>query len=541
MSKAELSKKQAASSASRGPLAGVLGLNQQLSLLDSVSQIASRSLEIQDILDGALTKALEALRADAGTIYILGDDQQARLASYLRLPADFAQEFATLEANEGTLMGTIARSGQPLATEDLAGSTSELAREIARRWAFKGYLGVPLKSRGKVVGILGLVNHEPRLFSEEEIEIMGIIGNQIGVAIEMIRLYQEERNIAERLRVSQAEYQELFDDANDAIFVYDTAGRLIVANRSAARLLGHQRQELEGMNIAQLLTSGSLEAIRNLEKHWLQGQQAVEPVDIQVARRDGSQLLLEGSLRLIYRREQPLAFQIIARDVTERRQMQKNMESFADQTIIAQEEERRRLARELHDDTLQDLLVVSHRLKDVTAGGHGHLTGQVQQYVEATRQLVDNSLVGLRRFIQDLRPTILDDMGLVPAIKWLSEKTRSDFGFNISLKVEGEECRLSPPVELVLFRVAQEALSNSRRHSAVSLASIAIVFRDYCVRMVATDHGHGFDIKKAGQFASEGNLGLMGMVERVRLVNGTIKIRSAPGRGTVVSVEIPTA
>ncbi len=145
----------------------------------------------------------------------------------------------------------------------------------------------------------------------------------------------------------------------------------------------------------------------------------------------------------------------------------------------------------------------------------------------------------IRKFTEDLRPDILDDMGLVPALKWLTNRLSSGDGVQAEVRVFGEERRLSSETELALFRIAQEALSNVRKHASAATASLLLEFGEKKVAMTISDDGIGFELPAiSNHFARQRKLGLAGISERVRLLGGKHKIKSAPGKGTVVMVEI---
>jgi two-component system sensor histidine kinase DegS len=208
------------------------------------------------------------------------------------------------------------------------------------------------------------------------------------------------------------------------------------------------------------------------------------------------------------------------------------------QIIKAQEDERKRIARELHDDTAQALVVLSRRLDGMDTFGE-QLPEPAVQRLEELREFADAILQGVRRFSQDLRPPVLDDLGLLPALEWLTADVMQD-GIKAELKVLGDRRSLSPEVELVLFRVAQEALRNVRKHAQASKVLVKTEFGDAKVRITVRDDGTGFRLPKAmDSLAEVGKLGLIGMQERAELVGGTLKMHSELGKGTVIVAEVP--
>ncbi len=218
---------------------------------------------------------------------------------------------------------------------------------------------------------------------------------------------------------------------------------------------------------------------------------------------------------------------------------EENLRLYASLVIRAQEEERKRLARELHDETIQELLLVCHRLQDIAAGTYGRLPEPARERLEGTRTLIERTMSEIRGFTQDLRPPILDDMGLVSALRWLTSRFAAEDRLDARLRVSGEERRLPPEKELALFRIAQEALNNVGKHADASDVTVMLDFRQGKLTMTISDNGSGFNSAVAvDSLPREGKLGLAGIKERVELLGGTYKIESVPRKGTVLKVEI---
>ena len=208
-------------------------------------------------------------------------------------------------------------------------------------------------------------------------------------------------------------------------------------------------------------------------------------------------------------------------------------------TVTTQEEERARLARELHDDTLQMLTGLSAGLK----GTEQLLTSDPQRARQQLAHLSaasSQAIEDLRRLILDLRPSMLDDMGLVPAVRWYAQSLDGRLTATVTITAEGLDCRLPAPVETILFRIAQEALNNVARHADASQVAIRLSCDGTTTRLAIQDNGVGFDTQSALQVnPSRPGWGLMGIHERVTLAGGTFQIESAPGKGTTLRVAIP--
>jgi signal transduction histidine kinase len=209
--------------------------------------------------------------------------------------------------------------------------------------------------------------------------------------------------------------------------------------------------------------------------------------------------------------------------------------------IGAQEEERRRIARELHDETSQNLAALMYATEEAA---DMRKVVEVRERLEQMRNLTQRTLDGVHKLVFDLRPTMLDHLGLVPAIRWYAEQRLSASQTRITVfencSGEAESCRLPPEMETALFRVAQEAISNVARHALARNVRLTLV-RDHAhVGIEIEDDGVGFDLVEVSLSPhSARGLGLLGMRERVELLGGEFDIDSAPGYGTHLRIDVP--
>ena len=343
----------------------------------------------------------------------------------------------------------------------------------------------------------------------------------------------------QELRESQRSYKDLFEGALDAIWVHDLEGNIQVANKAAAELSGYSLEELLKMNAKSFLSDESLNLAREVRNKLVRRQLVGMPYEQRLIRKDGSEAICMLTTNLITSGGEPKVFQNIARDVTEEKRMQENLRYYLQQITRAQEEERSRIARELHDDTGQELVVMSRRI-DRLLSAADHLSPQDIRCLEELKQQADKIFDGVHRFSQDLRPSLLDDLGLLPALESLTSDLTQHFGVAIAMGFDGSVRRLPPETELVLFRIAQEALRNVWKHSEASKAWVTVEFGDDKVILSIKDNGKGFELpERIGDLATVGKLGLAGMQERTRLIGGKLTIHSEPDKGTTVAAEVP--
>jgi signal transduction histidine kinase len=216
---------------------------------------------------------------------------------------------------------------------------------------------------------------------------------------------------------------------------------------------------------------------------------------------------------------------------------QQSLHSYIGAITAGQEEERRRLARELHDDTIQSLIALKQRVQLAQlATKNGSSEESLTEVVSLTEQAIEN----VRRQTRALRPIYLEDLGLVTALEMLARETSQASDISVEFQLEGDEIRLEPAVELAFYRMAQELLSNISRHAQATKSTLHISFTSQAVTIQVTDNGRGFEVPKSpSEFAPGGHFGLLGLHERAELIGAELMIHSKPGRGSQVTVTLP--
>jgi PAS domain S-box-containing protein len=344
---------------------------------------------------------------------------------------------------------------------------------------------------------------------------------------------------AEALRESEQRYRALFENASDVVYTLDPSGRFTSVNDAATRVLGYSSDEILQMNVADVVVPAQAAHLREA----IDGVDSTNEFDL--IARDGRHVTLEVSSQPVYRAGQLVGIQGIARDVTERRRLEEERAQHARELsariLQAQEEERKRIARELHDETAQALSVLLANL-DLLEDRVPPNGEQVRDGLQRVAVLARRALDQVRGISHDLRPSILDDAGLLPALDWLAREYEQNYGGSVRvLSDPSVEGLLSPDKELAIFRIAQEAMTNSGKHGASRSVSVTLSRRGSGAQLVVQDNGHGFDVRHAPRPGKDGHLGLYGIRERAALLDGTVNIASRVGQGTTVVVEIPLA
>ncbi len=222
-------------------------------------------------------------------------------------------------------------------------------------------------------------------------------------------------------------------------------------------------------------------------------------------------------------------------------EQQATLRRYAIQVLESQEEERKRISRELHDETVQDLVGLVQRIQ-LCRGAMQRDPAAARQRLNEVQSLAEGALADVRRMSNDLRPFILEDLGLSAALHAVSEESAAQMpAARVHCEIVGDERRLSPELELTVFRVVQEALTNVRKHApAATQVNVTLYFEEWGILVTVEDNGPGFQPPDIQALARHGHLGLAGMYERASLFDGELSITSAPGEGTTITLHLPS-
>ncbi len=346
-------------------------------------------------------------------------------------------------------------------------------------------------------------------------------------------------NITERRNTGQAleEQARLLDLSTDAIIVRDMEGRIRYWNLGATKLYGWSRDEAMG-EISHILLQTELPVSGDqlLEELCRTNHWAGEMVH---TKRDGERITALTRKTLVRDGEgTPVEVMENITDITELKEslmLQERLRGMSHLILQAQEEERKRISRELHDVVAQTLVGINVHVAGLAHGAEG-IPRSFQLKVARTHRLVEKAVEVVHRFARELRPTVLDDLGLIPALQSYIKGFMNDTGVRVSLKTFREIEDTGIQIRTVLFRVAQEALTNVFRHAEASHASVTLRRSKGRIFMEITDNGRGFEVAGKALEENRNCLGLLGMKERVEMVGGTFHVDSAPGKCTTVRV-----
>ncbi|HUY29558.1 MAG TPA: ATP-binding protein [Acidimicrobiales bacterium] len=352
-----------------------------------------------------------------------------------------------------------------------------------------------------------------------DLALIDVVAFVFGRGIELERLARGriERATAERLGI-EAGYRHLFEANASPILVLDARGTIHEANPAASAVLGpgvigRAATELFADELPVAEQSGKVVALADGRDY------RVGIVTLPAGAGTGG-----------------AATQVVLEDVTEERSERDRATRYAALVVDAEEDQRRRLARELHDEPLQLFLHLARRLESL--GGAAGVPVDVSKGLDDARRQALDAAARLRTLARDLRPPALDQLGLVPALSSLLADIEAETGVVTDLDVTGATVRTAPDIELGAFRIVQESARNSVRHAGARHFRVTVAYADDELTLTAGDDGRGFDPGSVDAFES-GHLGLLGMVERANVLGGHLEVRSAPGTGTVVEATLP--
>lgn len=335
------------------------------------------------------------------------------------------------------------------------------------------------------------------------------------------------------LEVSELRFRSLFENSAEGVLVLDRAGGVHEANAAAAKLLGCEQAVLRDSELPEKVKSAApAQLLSSLSLAYPRCQ------TFPVRRNDDTTVYLQPLCTEFTGADGKSLMQVSLRDVTQQHVREQGLRTFAAHILQAQEEERRRIAQELHDETLQRLVVLS-RCLDTLEEAVGTPSTSVQLGIEAAHDSAHEVMASLRKFTRQLRPPALDELGVTACIRRMLADLSKDATVVCNLRVCGDGRRLSGEIELGLFRIVQEAVRNVERHADASQLQVSIDFAPRHVKLVIADNGKGFSVPTRPGDPQNGGLGLLGMQERAAMLGGSLDIDSGQGQGTTIVATVP--
>jgi PAS domain S-box-containing protein len=361
-----------------------------------------------------------------------------------------------------------------------------------------------------------LWHHQGTLRTQELLQLFAIDAVAVYVASRVDRAEAAQA----ALHLSERKYRTLFEDSPQPVLLLDADRTVRDLNPAAARLFGVSREraldrplgEVGGATLERAVAAGG--------------------IPLELKRPQGGSAWLAPLLTQIEDERQGPLVQLQLRDVTEERVRQESLRAYARAVVRAQEEERRHLAQEIHDDTIQSIVLLCRRMDGLARAAAA--LPEVARGIGELRHDAETTIQGLRRLTRGLRPPVLDDLGLVASIRQVVDDFRERTGVEADFRVSGQLRRLPPEVEVSLFRIAQEAIHNVEQHARARRLGVHLGLGRDAVVLTVADNGVGM-----GAGPSADHLGLVGMRERAQLLGGGLRVRSRPGAGVQIRLRVP--
>ncbi|MDB6111792.1 MAG: Multi-sensor signal transduction histidine kinase, partial [Pedosphaera sp.] len=427
-------------------------------------------------------------------------------------------------------------------------------------YQYVSYAGAPLLAQNRIVGILGIYSKgQLESFSAADLDHLQIIANHIAVAIVNDRLFKEVQNqkdqlaeqinerkrAEEALRESENRFRAISEQSLTGIYIIQE-GRFSYVNPRFEEIFGYTRTELLALSSAvEVIAEGDRAQVRESIRRRLAGEIKGLRFRSHALRKDGGVVTIEAH-GIQTELDGKAAILGTVQDVSEREQAEsvlkrttEQLQTLSRRLLELQEVERRHIARELHDEIGQALTALKINLQ------------AVQRMADAVTfaprlldsiSIVDRTLRQVRNLSLDLRPSMLDDLGLCAALRWYADQQAQRAGLLIKFVSSDLGGRLDPALETACFRVAQEALTNIVRHARASTVLVELKAEGAVLHLSVSDNGIGFDLDRLHPQTEHGSsLGLLGIEERASLLGGRIELRSAPQQGTEIHAWFPLA
>jgi GAF domain-containing protein len=509
-----------------------------------------------------------------------------------------------LKIGQQGISGWVAHTGQAFLCNDVSKESRYYRTEGTKDT--RAELAVPLRVGTRVIGVLDVQSNHPDVFDKEDIIILQILANQLGIAIENARLFQETRqryramvalhetsldmisqlNMSDLLQAFLRRGVQLIGAHGAILFLYDADRKLISSPaqyntyhdlteatwspsegligkviETGKPLIINDYEDWEGKE--KIFSDGPLRHTRVIGLPLVWQNQVIGGVNVlnrstdrPFDQNDLWLMSLFGDLVTIAIKNADLHTQVkefnqdLEHKVIERtKELMKAKEEVASkaqqlsslfaQTIRIQEEERARIARDLHDGIIQLTSAVKYEIQAAQVASGDILSPSTHQKLNAALEVLDEMEKEIRRTIYDLHPAMLDSLGLVPALRKYINRFQEISRISCDIQVMGEPTYLAPSTDIAIYRLVEEALNNVATHASAELATVVIDYEPNILCITIQDDGHGFDYRQWQKNHNGKHLGLLGMQERVENLAGEMRIWSEPGQGTRLTILLP--
>lgn len=505
-------------------------------IINTVTRSIHKSINLQEILDNAVNSIKKnIINADKVAIYLIQGDR-AVLNAYEHTTVKYKKEISD---KDGVTWETI-RSGN---VNYISGLENKPVIDFTK-WKFEinSYLGLPIRSENRIIGILTIASTKADAFDEQELNLFNIIINQIEIALKNAKM-------VEALEQSEKKYRDLFENIPTGIYRKDKSGRIIMANPALANMLGYSTfEELIAHNLKR--DEFDLNYNESKFKRAIKNEGDFYGLDIESTwkRKDGTFFDVLENVKAVYDDRGDISYyEGTVKDITERKQAENKLRNseqrLRDLAIHLQsirEDERKKIAREIHDEFAQQLTGMMISLSMMKKDIHGHEINdnysKIISNIDDLSHQVKHAVQTAKRITGKLRPRILDDMGIEAAIQWQIDNVRKVSDIEIRFYSGIKDPDLDQDLATALFRIFQESITNILRHSEAKKVRVSLRENNNSIMLRVSDNGRGIKESETSNLTS---FGLLGIRERVIPFNGEVNILGKPGKGTCIEVTIP--
>ncbi|WP_300648274.1 PAS domain S-box protein [Hydrogenophaga sp.] len=475
------------------------------------------------------------------TVDVLAEQRLAHAALEAVITVDHEQRIVMINPAGLGMFGLSSEQALGMALERLIPDRLRAAHgHHVRQFCDSGQIERPMGKRGQVVGLRSNGEEFPVEAAIFKSEVVQPSGTQTYYTVllrdtsELSRMSGVIDRLNQRLRA-------MFERAPVAIWITEQE-RVVFANRACAQLVGLDHPEqLVGRSIFDLLAPDAHDPVRN-QLQALDQDEGVAVVQGSIRRANGSLREVELVVATLPDHERSFV-QMVINDITQRAREKKDLlrsrrtlRELSASMVEAREEERRRIARELHDELGQRLTALK---LEMAACQRDHPDLAVGERAQAMLDMLDDTVASARRIAMDLRPLMLDDLGLPEAIDWLVNEFKRRTGMEVVTRLDDNLCELSPHLATTLYRIVQEALTNITRHARATRVSVELEGSNRELTLSIQDNGVGFT--QGIRSSNPGSFGLLGIRERVLMLGGRLTVSNAPEGGARLVVHVPMA
>ena len=555
---------------------------ENLELIYEVSTILMQSLDINEICKKILESLFNCLkRVDGGAILLIDENtgeikEITARTKKKNIKFDFSR----------TIVNRVINDGKAIAMSDTSREDKINLSDSIGKMRIRSIMCVPLISKAATRGVIYVHSvGRPNAFRKDDLFLLTGLSSPAALAIENALLYSESRRAQEALEAlnseleqrikgrtaelsdsnallkkevaehreteealskSEESYRFLVENANDIIYKADSTGHFTFFNPIAVKATKYSEQELTGKHFTKLMRQ---DYRKKAERFYV--LQIVKKIpstyyEFPMITKDGEEVWLGQHVQLIIEANQVIGVHAIARDITGRkraekalRESRKKLRFLSSHLLTVQEKEQRRISLELHDDLGQSLAVLKLHLQSI----HDKMPQDnrtIKKDLAASLNSVDQIIESVRRLSRDLSPSILEDLGLSAAIRWLVREFKERFKINFTSSIPEIDNLFPREGQTLIYRIFQEAFTNIGKHAQANHVSVVIKKEERRVSFLVEDDGIGFDVEEQDALDhTEKGMGLSAMDERVRMLGGQLEVSSQRNQGTTISFIIP--